>query len=186
MDAFSYLSVLLSIILGLGIAHILGAVGRLIRQREQVTGYWPAWIWAGVLLLIHVQMWWSMFGLRDRAEWTFAGFGILLLQPLSLYVAAALVLPTEDADGLDLRSHYWRQARWFFGVLFSVTLISLLKEWVLEGGLPHAMNLAFHLVFLVGTALAAMLRSPRLHELNAAFAVAFFVLYVALLFSRLV
>lgn len=185
MDAFGYLSVLLSIILGLGIAHILGAFGRLIRRREEVTGYWPSWVWAGVLLLVHVQMWWSMFGLRERAEWTFAGFGIVLMQPLALYVAAALVLPSDDTDGLDLGAHYRRQARWFFGMLLVVTAVSLVKEWILEGGLPVAANLAFHLVFLAACLVAMKVRGPRLHAALALFAVAFFVSYVALLFSRL-
>ncbi len=176
---------LLSIILGLGIAHVLGALGRLIRRREDVAGYWPAWTWAGILLLVHVQMWWSMFGLRDRADWTFAGFGIVLMQPLALYVAAALVLPTDDVDGLDLRTHYWRQARWFFAVLFAVATISLAKEWVLEGGWPQGANLAFHLVFLGLCTLSMVSRKARLHAALALFATGFFVPYVALLFARL-
>lgn len=41
MDAFSYLSVLLSIILGLGLTQLLTAAGRLIRHRERlaITGH---------------------------------------------------------------------------------------------------------------------------------------------------
>lgn len=40
MDAFSYLSVLLSIVLGLGPTQLLTAVGRLIRHREHVRVHW--------------------------------------------------------------------------------------------------------------------------------------------------
>ena len=36
MDAFSYLSILLSIIVGLGLTQILTAVGRIIRHRDRV------------------------------------------------------------------------------------------------------------------------------------------------------
>jgi hypothetical protein len=36
VDAFSYVSVLLSIIIGLGLTQILTAVGRIIRYRDHV------------------------------------------------------------------------------------------------------------------------------------------------------
>ena len=64
MDAFSYLSVLLSIILGLGLTQLLTAVGRVIRHRDRVRVDWLPMLWAGVLLVVYVQVWWSMFGLR--------------------------------------------------------------------------------------------------------------------------
>ena len=65
MDRFSYLSVLISIILGLGITQLVTGLGRLIQARHRVRLYWPSVVWTGILLLIHVQTWWSMFGLRN-------------------------------------------------------------------------------------------------------------------------
>jgi hypothetical protein len=52
MDAFGYLSVLLSIILGLGLTQLLTAIGRLIRHRDRVRVHWLPLLWAAVLLLI--------------------------------------------------------------------------------------------------------------------------------------
>src|SRR5690349_21520109 len=59
VDAFSYLSVLLSIILGLGLTQVLTAVGRVIRHRDRVRVDWLPMLWAGVLLVVYVQVWWS-------------------------------------------------------------------------------------------------------------------------------
>jgi len=56
MDAFSYLSVLLSVIIGLGISQLLTSFGRLIRHRDIVRSYWPSLLWAGVLLLIFIPV----------------------------------------------------------------------------------------------------------------------------------
>src|SRR5205085_11251008 len=103
MDAFSYLSVLLSIILGLGLTQVLTADGRLVRHREHVRFDWLAPLWAVVLVLVYVQVWWSMFGLRDYRNWTFIAFLTVLAQTLTLYLMAAVVLPEQpDATGLDL------------------------------------------------------------------------------------
>lgn len=40
MTPFEYLSVLISIILGLGLAHLLSAVRELIQRRARVRFYW--------------------------------------------------------------------------------------------------------------------------------------------------
>jgi len=185
MSAFDYLSVLLSIILGLGITQILTALGRLIRQRERVVGYWPAWLWSLNLLLIHVQMWWAMFELRDRPEWTFLAFGVVLLQPVVLYMAAALVLPADDDDRLYLREHYHRQAPWLFGFLVALGITSVLKDLALDGALPQALNLGFHAIFIFVSTLAAVVRDPRVHAAIAFTGSATLLIYITLLFSRL-
>src|SRR5262249_8567567 len=112
MDAFSYLAVLISIILGLGMARLLTGVGRWIEQRNAFRPFMPAMVWAGILLLVHVQTWWSMFGLRFLTEWTFVRFTVVLLQPAILFLLATIVLPSEGGSSLDLRANYASQRRW--------------------------------------------------------------------------
>ena len=186
MDAFSYLSVLLSIILGLGLTQVLTAVGRLIRNRGSVRFYWPPLVWAGLLLVIFVQVWWSSFGLRARGTWTFAEFFVVLLQTVALYLVAALALPEEvDAGGVDLRAHYYRQAPWFFGAFALTLLISLGKDLLLEGRLPERFNLWFHLVMLAVSVGAALVRRPWYHHLVALASAAGLAAYVVTLFSTL-
>lgn len=191
MDEFSYLSVLLSIVLGLGITQLLTALGRLIQARERVRMYWPAPAWAVLLLVTHVQTWWTMFGLRDEGAWTFFTFLLVLLQPVLLYLLAALVLPDfgETADPgegtVDLRRHYFRQARWFFGLGVALLAVSVLKDVALEGELPDPPNLVAHLLFAALWGTAAVTRRERYHLLLAPASFLLFTGYVALLFMRL-
>ena len=74
MDQFNYLAVLISIILGLGITQLLSGFGRWIEHRATFRAYAPAICWAFVLLVIQVQCWWAMFGLREQTDWTFLKF----------------------------------------------------------------------------------------------------------------
>src|ERR1700756_741213 len=93
MDSFSYISVLLSIVLGLAITQVLQGFRGLILTRAKVKLYLPSLIWVGLVLLITIQGWWASFGMRTRANWTFVGLLVIILQAISVYMAAALVLP---------------------------------------------------------------------------------------------
>ena len=86
MDAFSYLSVLLSIILGLAITQVLQGFRGLMLARSRVQAYWPSVAWAILLLVIDVQAWWAMYELRFRHDWSFLGFAVVLAQTVPLYL----------------------------------------------------------------------------------------------------
>ena len=108
MDSFNYLSVLLSIIIGLAVTQVLQGLRVLMLSRETARLYAPSLIWAAVVLLIATQMWWSSFGLRDQGEWTFGLYGLVLLQVALFYLASGLVLPDLKPDKIDLEADYFR------------------------------------------------------------------------------
>ena len=185
MDAFDYLAVLISIILGLGMAQLLTGVGRWIEQRHALRAFSPAMIWTGILLLVHVQTWWSMFGLRFVSEWTFVRFAIVLLQPIILYLLATIVLPSERAPILDLRANYFGQRRWFFGLLALLLVVSVLKDFLVTGSLPSGLNLAFHIGFLVAAIAAFSTERESAHKAISAVAAISMLAYIGLLFREL-
>jgi hypothetical protein len=186
MDAFSYLSVLLSVILGLAIQQVLLGYRGLALSRRRVTWYWPPLIWSVLILLMVAQHWWSSFGLATRQDWSFASFATILIQTALFYMMAALVLPDIPAEQpTDLKAHYFREAPVFFGIGGAVVLWSMFREYMLTGHPPQGINLGFHLLFLTMSITAALVRRPRFHELNAAAMAVLFTIYIALLFARL-
>ena len=186
MDAFSYLSVLLSIIIGLGLTQILTAVGRIIRHRDRVRVDWLPLLWAGVLLVIYVQVWWSMFGLRNVRDWTFASFLIVLAQAGTLYLMAALVLPEQiDEQHVDLAAYYDEHRRWFFGFLLVTLVVSVIKDVIITGALPRPLNLGFHVFLAAASVSAIFVRRRRYQEVDGLTSAAAFASYVGLLFARL-
>ena len=186
MDEFGYLSVLLSIILGLSVTQLLQGLSGLLHARARVRIYWPAVVWALLLLLIDAQAWWAMFGLRHHHPWTFLDFAIVLLQTILLYLLAALVLPNLDGEKeIDLRANYFGHSRWFFGAFVAVLMVSLLKDWILNGAWPVGFNLVFHLVAMAGALVAAATRNDRFHRIFVCYSGVLFVVYVAVLFTRL-
>jgi hypothetical protein len=186
VDAFSYLSVLLSIILGLAITQILMGYRGLLLARGRVRFYAPTLTWSGLLLVIAAQTWWSSFGLARHTGWTFPQFSTVLLQMVLLFMMAGLVLPDIPAEApVDLKAHYFREQRPFFGTFLLLLAVSVGKDWVLSGHLPERENLAFHGVFAVFALLGFLIRKPRFHEVVTPIGALAVAAYIGLLFARL-
>ncbi|MGZ8345676.1 MAG: hypothetical protein ACXWUP_01055 [Allosphingosinicella sp.] len=186
MDAFSYLSVLISIILGLAVEQVLQGYRALILSRRTIRFYAPPLVWSVLLLMMVAQNWWASFGLARRTEWSFALFATILVQTILLYMMTAIVLPPISTnESIDLREHYYREARAFFGISVALILWSVFREYMLLGALPNPLNLGFIALFLGLAILAAISRRPRLHEGFAVLMALLFGTYIALLFARL-
>ncbi|HEX3459087.1 MAG TPA: hypothetical protein VHR97_14140 [Candidatus Baltobacteraceae bacterium] len=74
MTAFDYLTVLISIVLGLAIANVLTRLAAVITARERVNFYWPPVAWAIWLFFVAAQHWWAEWGLRHTQQWSFGVF----------------------------------------------------------------------------------------------------------------
>lgn len=186
MDAFSYLSVLLSIILGLAITQVLQGYRSLLLAHGRVRLSSPSLIWSLIILLLAAQAWWASFDLREKTHWDFLSFAVILLQMILLYMLAALVFPDIKAgDTVDLIEHSGKYRRAFYGFLVAMLLTSVTKTLVIDHRLPSPANLGFHL-FMITLAIAGMfLKSHRLQLAIAMTAAIGFLAYIALLFARL-
>jgi hypothetical protein len=187
MDAFSYLSVLLSIILGLAITQILQGFRDLMQARTRLRLYWPSLLWAILLLVICVQEWWAMFGWKNYRPWTFTGFSMMLGQTVATYLAAALVLPdTRSDEPIDLRAYYYANHRWLFASFGMVVVISIGKDLVLSGSLPSPpANFLAQLAFIAIALVAAISTRERVHKVIAPLSAILFLVYTAGLFMYL-
>lgn len=155
-------------------------------SRGSVRIYWPVLVWAFLLLLVFVQSWWAMFGLRTERDWTFGGFAIVLLQMTCLYMLAGLVLPDFPPDrAVDLRASYYANHRWFGIIAAFAGCTSLAKDLILSGHLPDNLNVAFHIIFITGAVAAAITRREWYHKTLVVVISLLFVLYIALLFTHL-
>ncbi len=186
MDEFSYLSVLLSVILGLAVTQILKGFRGLVLSRTQVRMYWPVVAWALLWLLACVQSWWAMFGMRAIHNWTFEQFAIVLLQTVLTYMVAGLIFPDLfGTEPIDLRENFFAHRRWLFLLALGVIVTSVAKDVVLVGTLPNATNLTFHSLFGATLLIGAITPNERYHQAMPVFAIALFIFYILVLFARI-
>jgi hypothetical protein len=186
MDSFTYISVLLSIVLGLAITQVLLGFRALILTRAKVKLYNPTLIWAAIALLIPIQAWWADFSMRRQSNWTFLALLMILLHAISIYMFAALVLPDISGENIaDLKQHFFAHRSWLFGAALATSVFSLSKTLTLYGHLPNVVDSAFEFTFCTGAIAGAFTRSEWFHKVLAPTFGLLFVVYIAILFARL-
>jgi hypothetical protein len=186
IDPFTYLSVLLSIVLGLALTQVLQGYRAVLLARGRVRHSATVLIWSGLLLVIVAQAWWASFGLRDRTQWDFLSFAIILMQMGFIYMGAALVFPDiPDGASVDLGVHWERHRGAFFAFLLAMLAASILKSVALDDRLPSTPDLLFHSVLAAVAVTGILVRSARLQLALAWLTAALIAAYVALLFARI-
>jgi len=150
-------------VLGLGVTELLAGLQRLAHARDRVRFHWLSLTWSGIVFVALVQWWWAAFGFRDRMEWNFFSFLLILLVPVLYYLAAALVLPVQERkEGFDLRAHYFAIHRLFFGAIATATLLEALRALVVSDVQAALLNLAATTLLVS----LAIVRSPRVHAVG--------------------
>jgi len=186
MSPFDYLTVLVSIVIGLAIANVLTRLAVVMTARERVDFYWPPVAWAVWLFFISVQHWWAQWSVRHTREWNFGTFCLELLVPVTLFLLSALVLPEREENGrLDLGEWYFRNRAWFFAVLFFVPAASLAEELARTGRIASPVNLGFLLFFEAAIVVGYFSKSRRVQEWITGQAMLTTLIYIVVLFLRL-
>jgi hypothetical protein len=115
---YEHISVLISIVIGLGLTDILSNVHELVQARDRVRVHWLPVTWAALIFVGLIQWWWSSFGFRDQEDWNFFYFLFLMLRPVTQYLSAAFVLPRVGQEGVcDMGAYYFRTRHWLFLLL---------------------------------------------------------------------
>ncbi len=113
MDTFRWMSTVFSLILGLGVARILLASVAIFRARGLNRIDWLPCLWAFVIFIQQITFWWSLEELATTIRhWTFPNFLLLVSLVLSLFLAAAAILPTDGITSGSLREFFERDGRW--------------------------------------------------------------------------
>ena len=183
MNTGEYLSVLVSIIIGLGLSHLLGSVGKLLSRRRRVRVYLPSVMSAVIVFLAHVHFWWGSFEFGERIESNFFAFLVFLLTPILLYLIAVLVLPELDQDDsgeVSLRDHYYEARPWFFGLTVLIPIATSIRNAGFQGDPLWNQDRPFELAFFLLALTGLFTASERVHRILPLAMLAFFIAMVVL------
>ncbi len=143
ISPFEYVSILISIILGLGITQILSSFSDLLYHHKKIKLYLPHAIWVVFVLFLHIQDWFITYELRQKTSWKLPELLFVLLYPITLFTAAKMLLPTNaEEERFDMKVYYYSQFPIIFlligmsillSVLFNVFFLSanIIEQWPL-------------------------------------------------------
>ncbi len=187
MDEFEYITVLLSIILGLGVAQLLSGFARLLRDGRSLASAWWVIVIVLNLLIGMLQVWWVSFIWRGVEEWTFVGYAAFMVLPILLYLLAYLVLPSDlHLDGDALAQAFVARRRPFYAIIALVPPASFVQQWLLDGNRP-AMDLdsMLRLLWIVLAVPGFCSRRIAVQAGVALLSLALMLAYIYLLFLRI-
>jgi hypothetical protein len=180
MEMFNYVMVLASVIIGLGVAHLLQGVGGIVQHPHREKVYWVHLVWVLVVFLRAIFWWWFEFRLSETAQWTFTLYLFVLGYAVLIYLWCALLFPRDLVGYEGFRDYFYSRRRWFFGLLLLGQAVDVADT--LLKGVAHFRSLGPSYVVGIVTLSVLLLiamrtRSPRFHGAFAIFAVVYLVAY---------
>lgn len=132
MEIYEYVSVLTSIIIGLGLAHLLRGLVRIVQHPDRYPVYWVHLGWVVYMFFMLVFWWWWQFTLVDLESFTFLNYLFVVFYAFNLFAASALLFP-EDLEGYEgFKDYFYERKGWFFGLLAFTSLIDYI-DTLLKG-----------------------------------------------------
>lgn len=164
--------VLVSIVVGLGIAELLGVVARVLRKELEPGLLHSLWLLLALFLL--AQGFWAAWAYQVRSDWSFMDLAVFLLPRLLLFVVAAVLSPPAGFKG-SLDDYFMDIRKRFFGALVCFLLAaSLAYVFLSDGpGTPDIVRAALAVVY-VGLALSESRKVQITGALVAIFVIAVF------------
>ncbi len=134
MTPFEYVTVLISIILGLGITQIVTGIADIIHQWERVKLYWPHLLWILLVFFLQIQEWWQIYDLREYNAWRLPTFLLLSLYPVNLFILSRILFPISMVEvSIDFKQFYFDNYRKFFLMIIVNIFLSLLEDLLIQG-----------------------------------------------------
>jgi hypothetical protein len=164
LTEFELLAIPLSLVLGLGIAQILGEVVATIRNRQNAGIHWLPLAWAAWIFLVHVQFFFYLWDLYElEVIWTWSQFGPTLWHVTLLFIAAGLILPgpRERARNESLIDDFQLHGRLALLPFALVTIDSILLNVFQYGDVWFGQANVFNMIFAALT-LAAFFTQGKL------------------------
>ena len=184
MKQFDHLSIFVSMIIALGVRHLILSIASLIHLRGKVKIYYPTMIWILFLLLLQLQIWWVFFYRHEISDWLFFNFLFYLIIPITVSMLSHLLVPEIKAE-TNLKEIYDHNRKWFFGLFASIAVVSLTEDFFLHGIAHYDLNFWFRIVFIVLSMIGLSYGSKRLQLPLALLFLSIFIIYIALIFIRL-
>jgi hypothetical protein len=144
MDQFEYVMVLVSIIVGLGIAHILlgigGIIDRMSRKENRLELSLAHALWLGFCFTWLVLFWWWEYRFSTRvANWTIGLYLFLVAYAVTLFVLQAVLVPRTWDGVISLKAYFLERRVWFYCLLAFGTILDLFDSY-LKGGVEYMLS----------------------------------------------
>ena len=161
MTDFEFLSVLVSIVVGLALTRLLGGLGHAYHFRR-VSKMSPVHVaWTVTVFFIIVLNWWVFLLWREFDAWTFTTYFLVIIWTTLMYMMAVALYPPRLAEDADYEKLFDDNRTWLLLTYASFGATDLVIASIREGQLAETMLLVFVGHYIVLTLIGAIVRNRK-------------------------
>jgi hypothetical protein len=178
--------VLASVIIGLGVTHLLQGVAGIVQNPGREKIYWVHLVWVATIFLRIIFWWWFQFRLSETGQWSFGLYFFVIVYAFLIFLACAFLFPRDLAGHEGFEGYFYSSRAWFFGINLAGIVIDVIDS--LFKGLAHfrALGLSYAILMVIWAilfAIAMRTRNKRFHAALAVAALVYLLVYPAISFN---
>ena len=178
MVAFTHLSMVGFLILGLSMVRLLITLAALLHQNENeskdddVIFYWPHTIFCFITFFTLILFWWTSYPLRDityfpNEGWNLFTFLLYLSVPFLFFMVTEVLAPqNNDGKALDLQEYYYKYHRVILGLAWMLQLCLIGNLFVFFQGELYSLKVLGRVIMLGVMTPMVISDNRKVHEIG--------------------
>src|SRR3954447_15826271 len=134
MSSFEFISILMSIVLGLGVTNLLAGAGRAFYRRKQTPMDEVHIVLTLATLLLLALNWWVAFKWNRDVVWSFDKFLALMVWTIALYMLTTFLYPPDLSAEEEGRNRFEGNRSGYYSAMIAFCLMDI-TQTALRGGL---------------------------------------------------
>ncbi len=182
MVAFSHLSMIAFVILGLSMVRLMINYSSLLAKNhnddpdDDVIFYWPHTAICFITFFTIILFWWTSYPLRDLSyypneNWNLFTFLLYLSVPFLFFMVSEVVAPQPESykdKEVNLREYYYHNHKVILGLAWSLQVMLLANLFVFFKGELESLKVLGRILMLAIMAPMVLSSNKRIHEIGMA------------------
>ena len=178
MPAFTHLSMVGFLILGLSMVRLLITLAALLHQNtndtkdDDVIFYWPHTLFCFITFFTIILFWWTSYPLRDityfpNESWNLFTFLLYLSVPFLFFLVTEVIAPqNNDGKALDLKEYYYKYHRVILGLAWVLQACLIGNLFVFFQGELASLKVVGRVIMLCVMAPMVISSNQKVHEIG--------------------
>ena len=178
MPAFTHLSMVGFLILGLSMVRLLITLAALLHQNtndtkdDDVIFYWPHTLFCFITFFTIILFWWTSYPLRDityfpNEGWNLFTFLLYLSVPFLFFLVTEVIAPqNNDGKALDLKEYYYKYHRVILGLAWVLQACLIGNLFVFFGGELMSLKVFGRVLMLCIMTPMVISSNQKVHEIG--------------------
>ena len=178
MVAFSHLSMIAFVILGLSMVRLMINFSALLAKNynddgdDDVIFYWPHTAFSFITFFTIILFWWTSYPLRDltyypNEGWNLFTFLLYLSVPFLFFMVSEVVAPQDhEGKAYDLQEYYYKNHKVILGLAWTLQVCLIGNLFVFFHGELYSLKVLGRFIMLAVMAPMVISDNKRVHEIG--------------------